>query len=77
MKSDTPETDEATQWHEGIGWAVHAHMAAKLERERNALRDAIKKAAAKYDKIRWGYDGDCGANDIISELEEILLDNAE
>jgi len=41
MKSDTPETNEAVQWYEGIGWAVPASLAAKLERELTAAREKL------------------------------------
>lgn len=36
------------------------------------LQGAIKKAVERFEKIRWGYDGPCGANAIIDELEESL-----
>ena len=41
--TDAPETDEAAQWYEGIGWAVPAHLATKLERERNQLAAAMEE----------------------------------
>jgi hypothetical protein len=50
MKTDTPETNHATQWYEGIGWAVPASLAAKLEQERDAVteqRDRLAKALRK------------------------------
>lgn len=30
----------------------------------------IRKCIAAYEQIPWGWDGDCGANDIISRIEE-------
>ena len=45
--NNTPETDTATQWYEGIGWAVPARLAAKLEQERDAVteqRDGLRSA---------------------------------
>jgi len=72
METDTPETNNLAQWSDNCGWAVDIDFARKLERERNALRDAIRLAVAKHDKIAWGYDGDAGSNAIISELDDSL-----
>ena len=30
----------------------------------------IRRCIAEYEQIAWGWDGDCGANDIISRIEE-------
>ena len=30
----------------------------------------IRKCIAAHEQISWGWDGDCGANDIISRIEE-------
>jgi len=46
---------------------------ARLERERDEARKAIREASSRFDRICWGSDGDCGAADIISTLEEVLL----
>lgn len=72
-ESDTPRTDtffddhldfgyyESNEWHK---------FASQLERERNILFVAITEAVARFDKLSWGWDGDCGTGDIMRELEE-------
>jgi hypothetical protein len=73
---DTPETNG--EWNRIACWDHPAFengiadFARKLERERNSLRDAIRLAVAKHARIAWGYDGDAGSNDIMSELEDSL-----
>lgn len=39
----------------------------------NAVRDFIKK----FDEIRWGYDGDCGSEDLVRDLENFLDEQSE
>ena len=51
MKSDTPETNEAVQWYEGIGWAVPARLAAKLEQERDAVTEQRDKLAEALQNV--------------------------
>jgi hypothetical protein len=48
-------------------------MEAEAEVER--LRGAILQAVNAFDKIPWGYDGDCGSGDIFSFLEDTLNQN--
>jgi hypothetical protein len=43
-----------------------------LEAERDKLRSAIETAVARFGALRWGYDGDCGSTEIMSELEDSL-----
>lgn len=50
-------------------------LACKLERERNQLRDAIRKAATEYESVKWGWDGDCGTDAIMQRLEAHLPQN--
>ena len=52
MKSDTPETNEAVQWYEGIGWAVPASLAVKLEQERDAVTEQRDRLAEALRKIK-------------------------
>ena len=47
-----------------------------LNKEVEALRNAIRLASAKFDAVDWGWDGDCGSGRIIEELENILPENA-
>ncbi len=75
----TPETNELIRTQLARVGITPTALAAKLtlkcenlERERNALRDAIRLAVAKHEKIAWGYDGDAGSNAIMSELEDSL-----
>ena len=56
---------------------VDADFARKLEREINALRNSIRFAAARFARVNWGYDGDCGVKDIIETLEDLLPENTE
>ena len=51
MKSDTPETNEAVQWYEGIGWAVPASLAVKLEQERDAVTEQRDKLAEALQNV--------------------------
>lgn len=34
--------------------------------------EKIKEQIEKFRKIRWGWEGDCGASDIIDAIEEII-----
>lgn len=75
--SDTPETDKAEDdwresWSRRSGRVEMAAIARKLERERDAAYNAIRFASARFDRIKWGCDGDCGSNDIMETLEGIL-----
>jgi hypothetical protein len=49
--------------------------AEKAEAEVEELRGAILQAVNAFDKIPWGYDGDCGSGDIFSFLEDTLNPN--
>lgn len=50
-------------------------IAEKFEAEVRVkvLEGAIKKAAKEFNGLTWGYDGDCGSDFIICELEEVLI----
>jgi len=48
----------------------------ELEKERDHLRDAIRKAAAEHKAVKWGWDGDCGTDEIMERLEANLPENA-
>jgi hypothetical protein len=39
------------------------------------LEDAIKTCVSKFNCIRLGYDGDCGSQNIIDDLEDELEQN--
>jgi hypothetical protein len=47
----------------------------EAEAEVERLRGAILQAVNAFDKIPWGYDGDCGSGDIFSFLEDTLNPN--
>ena len=67
-ESDTPIVDA---WMcSGNGWGSLIDLAQFIERERNILFAAITKAVARFDKLSWGWDGDCGTGNIMRELEE-------
>lgn len=60
-----------------IGTAWNALEAAAdrieaLERERRILSTAIETAIARFDDITWGWDGNCGAGNIMNDLEGAL-----
>jgi hypothetical protein len=67
----TPDTDDAQF---GTG-RVSVDFARRMERDRNNSYDAIRKAVLAIDDIRWGNDGDCGAQFIIDTLSDILPEN--
>jgi hypothetical protein len=48
------------------------HEVLEESREVERLRAAIRHAVTRFDKIRWGYDGDGGCAAIMSELEDSL-----
>ena len=39
------------------------------------LEDAIKVCVSKFNSVSWGWDGDCGSQDIIDGLEDSLKQN--
>ena len=45
-------------------------------RQLAALQNAIRFAVARFERVTWGYDGDCGTADIIAKLEESLPENS-
>lgn len=47
-------------------------MTADQERIQE-LESAIRDFLFEYEKIRWGYDGDCGSARLVSILEDVVL----
>ena len=79
MNTITSKSDEIAGLHrtlEKTREQLHKALEAvvDLSARNSELRAAIRKAAVKYDAIRWGYDGDGGMADVISEMEEALLE---
>lgn len=54
------------------GEPIECHGCLYKQGEIKVLKGAIKKASKDFNGMRWGYDGDCGSNFIIDELEEAL-----
>ena len=73
--SNTPRTDAAYDAKNGEDGPDRIDRMLKtseeLERERNRLFLAITDAVERFDKICWGWDGDCGAGNIMRDLEEV------
>jgi len=46
-----------------------------LAEELESVYNAIRLASTRFERISWGWDGDCGSKDIISTLEDILPEN--
>ncbi len=61
------------------GFITATTNAAKLVEKREVERaERIKTFSNEYDAIRWGHDGDCGANEVVSRfLESEDVYNAE
>jgi len=36
------------------------------------IKLAVKKFIEKFDEIRWGWDGDCGSQVLVNDLEETI-----
>jgi hypothetical protein len=70
--SHYPERIEET-WRADAGWKRADEAEAKLE----AAYNAIRFASARFERVSWGWDGDCGSKDIIATLEDILPENDE
>ncbi len=51
-------------------------LARKHAEDLEAVYAAIRAASSRFDNISWGWDGDCGTQDIISTLEDFLPENA-
>jgi hypothetical protein len=68
--SDCPERIEET-WRADAGWKRADEAEAKLE----AAYNAIRFASERFERVDWGWDGDCGSKDIIATLEDILPEN--
>ena len=69
--SPNPDTPMVNAWMcGGKGWGSLIDLAQSIERERNILLAAITEAVARFDKLSWGWDGDCGTGNIMRELEE-------
>ena len=77
MNSDTPETDtvigSADVWN-AFEEEIIA-LSRRLERERNSAYKAIREAVNKYGSLSFGYNGDCGADVIINELDDFLSEH--
>lgn len=71
----TPRTDAAYDALNGTDGPDRIERMLKtseeLERERNRLYLAVTDVIERFDKIRWGWDGDCGAGIIMRDLEEV------
>ena len=71
----TPRTDaayDAENWTDGPDRIDRMlETSEELERERNRLFLAVTDAIERFDKICWGWDGDCGAGNIMRDLEEV------
>lgn len=71
----TPRTDAAYDAINGTDGPDRIDRMLKtseeLERERNRLYLAVTDAIRRFDKISWGWDGDCGAGNIMRDLEEV------
>ena len=48
---------------------------ATLESSVQAAHSAIRFAFDRFERVSWGWDGDCGSKDIIATLEDILPEN--
>jgi hypothetical protein len=76
MSNDTPETHAmlnylSKEWPDPLHFELGlAGFARKMERERDAARFVIARAIENYSTIQWGFDGDCGANQVIAGLVE-------
>ncbi len=51
-------------------------VARKHAEELEAAYNAIRFASDRFERVNWGWDGDCGSKDIIETLEDILPENA-
>jgi hypothetical protein len=49
---------------------------AEARNEAEQLRRAIQEADAQFEKVTWGYDGDCGTSRIINKLTTALTTKA-
>lgn len=71
----TPRTDAAYDAENGEDNSDRIDRMLKtsedLERERNRLFLAVTDAIARFDRISWGWDGDCGAGNIMRDLEKV------
>ena len=59
--------DTETRAHEDADEGYEYEVVSAAEYDR--LKDAVRKAVDKFNDIYWGYEGDCGSQDIINELE--------
>ena len=82
MNSDTPFTDSVVikmpasgHYSAEIMPMVKAAHCQRLERERDAAYKAIREAVNKYGSLSFGYNGDCGADVIIGELDDFLSEH--
>jgi hypothetical protein len=55
-------------------FSVNILLSTKEDRMTEETIKKIKEQIAKFRKIRWGWDGDCGAINIIDAIEEIIAD---
>ena len=73
QSSETPETDAYFCGPcKNILSKRARNFARKLERERNQLDMAIRDFLERYERTRWGWDGDCGVNSLVANLEDSL-----
>jgi hypothetical protein len=49
---------------------------ATLDSNLQTALNAIRFASDRFDRVSWGWEGDCGSKDIIATLEDILPENA-
>ena len=69
--SDTPRTDHLWKIsNPRLTVDTAMQHAEHLERERNILFEAVTDAIERFDRISWGWDGDCGSGNIMQDLEE-------
>lgn len=63
-----------TGQHDRIGEIFEA--LERQNREVNRLRNAIRSFVTDYEKISWGWDGDCGSKDLVDALFDSITANS-
>ena len=51
--------------------------ARKAEGEAERLRNAIRSFVTDFERIYWGWDGDCGSKDLVDALFESIYANTQ
>lgn len=64
-----------TDQHDRIGEIFDALERQNKEVER--LRNAIRSFVTDYERIDWGWDGDCGSKQIVGALFDYITENAD